>query len=169
MQPWRGKANGDQTMTALDEEQVAAAWDANAAAWVEQVRAGYDLYREVFIMPAFLEFIPDLGGLQVIDLGCGEGHDTRALARHGARMTGVDLSREMIATARASERKEPLGIVYRVGSFTRLDGCADASFEAAVSTMALMDSPNFAAAARAVTGCCDRARVSISACCIRVS
>lgn len=134
---------------ALGEDKVAAAWDANVATWVEHVRAGYDLYREVFTMPAFLEFIPDLGGLQVIDLGCGEGHNTRALAQRGARMTGVDLAPRMIAAARASEIEEPLGIAYHVGSFTRLEQCENASFDAAVSTMALMDSPDFAAAARA--------------------
>jgi SAM-dependent methyltransferase len=133
----------------MGEEQVAAAWDANAAIWVEHVRAGYDLYREIFTMPAFLEFIPDLCGLQVIDLGCGEGLNTRALARRGARMTGIDLAPGMIAAARASEAEKPLGIAYHVGSFTRLEQCADASFDAAVSTMALMDSPDFAAAAHA--------------------
>jgi SAM-dependent methyltransferase len=65
-------------------------------------------------------------------------------------MTGVDLSQEMIAAARASEAEEPLGIAYHIASFARLDGFENASFEAAVSTMALMDSPDFAAAARAV-------------------
>ena len=134
---------------ALGEDHVAAAWDANAATWVEHVRAGYDLYREAFTMPAFLAFCPDLDGLRVIDLGCGEGHNTRALARRGAKMTGVDLSPRMIAAARASELALPLGIAYQVGSFTRLEFCADVSFDGAVSTMALMDSPDFGAAARA--------------------
>ena len=156
-------------MMALGEEQVAAAWDANAAIWVEHVRAGYDRYRELFTRPAFLAFVPDLSGLEVIDLGCGEGSNTRALARRGARMTGLDVSSRMIAAARASEAAEPLGIVYREGSFTRLDGYAEASFDAAVSTMALMDSPDFATAARAVHGCCGRAAASGSACCIRAS
>jgi SAM-dependent methyltransferase len=134
----------------LGEDEVAAAWDANAATWVAHVRAGYDRYRELFTLPAFLAFAPDLAGREVIDLGCGEGSNTRALARRGARMTGVDLSSKMIAAARAKEAEAPLGIVYREGSFTRLDGCADASFDAAVSTMALMDSPDFAATASAV-------------------
>lgn len=133
----------------LGEDEVAAAWDANAATWTAHVRAGYDLYRETFTLPAFLAFIPDLGGLEVIDLGCGEGRNTRALARLGARLTGVDLAPRMIAAARASETEAPLGIAYRVGSFTRLDGCGDASFDAAISTMALMDSPDFAGTARA--------------------
>ena len=78
---------------------MAAAWDANAAIWVEHVRAGYDRYRELFTLPAFLASVPDLSGLEVIDLGCGEGSNTRALARRGARMTGLDLSSRMIVAA----------------------------------------------------------------------
>ncbi len=85
----------------------------------------------------------------VIDLGFGEGHNTRALARRGARLTGVDIAERMIAAARSAESEEPLGIAYRVDLFTRLDGIDDQSFDAAVSTMALTDSPGLAHAARA--------------------
>jgi SAM-dependent methyltransferase len=133
----------------IDETQVAAAWDLNAKVWVEHVRAGYDRYREVFTLPAFLAFLPELDGHDVIDLGCGEGHNTRALARRGARLTGVDIAERMIAAARSAESEEPLGIAYRVESFTRLDSIDDQSFDAALSTMALMDGPGFADAARA--------------------
>ena len=132
-----------------DDLDVAAAWDANATGWTAQVRAGYDRYRELFTWPAFLDFIPNLAGQRVLDLGCGEGHNTRALARRGAAMTGVDISERMIGAARAAEAEEPLGIAYHVASFTRLDPLEDASFDAAVSTMALMDSPGFADTARA--------------------
>ena len=132
-----------------DDVDVAAAWDANAATWTAQVRAGYDRYRELFTLPAFLEFIPNLRGLRVLDLGCGEGHNTRVLARLGTAMTGVDISERMIAAARAAEAEERLGIVYHVASFTRLEHLEDESFDAVVSTMALMDSPGFADTARA--------------------
>lgn len=132
-----------------DDIDVAAAWDANAATWTGQVRAGYDRYRELFTLPAFLEFIPSLAGLRVIDLGCGEGHNTRVLARRGAAMTGVDISERMIAAARAADAEERLGIAYHVASFARLEPFEDQSFDAAVSTMALMDSPGFADTARA--------------------
>jgi hypothetical protein len=84
-------------------EDVARYWDGNAEAWAEQVRRGADVAREWLNNPAFLEFIGDLRGRRVLDAGCGEGYNTRILARRGARMTDVDLSERMIAPARAEE------------------------------------------------------------------
>ncbi len=40
-----------------------------------------------------------LCGRHVLDVGCGEGHNTRLLARAGARMTRVDISERIIALA----------------------------------------------------------------------
>jgi ubiquinone/menaquinone biosynthesis C-methylase UbiE len=132
----------------ITEREVSAAWDRNAPLWTERVRAGADLYREAFNNPCFLQFVPDFAGLDVIDLGCGEGTNTRLFARRGARMTGVDLSAAMIDAARTHEEREPLGIDYCVASFTSLIGFTDDRYDAAVSTMAMMDCPDFAAAAR---------------------
>src|SRR5688572_9394435 len=135
--------------TTLNDAAVAAAWDRNAALWAEEVRSGSDFYRELYTFPAFLDFMPSVAGQQVIDLGCGEGTNTRRFAQRGGIMTGIDLSREMIQRARRKEAEEPLGIPYEVGSFNDLKPFADEQFNCAVSTMALMDSPDFPAAMRA--------------------
>jgi len=129
-------------------EDVARYWDANAAAWAEQVRRGADVAREWLNNPAFLEFVGDVRGRQVLDAGCGEGYNTRILARRGARMTGVDLSEKMIALARAEEDREPLGIDYRRTSYTDLAMFAEGSFDAVVAFMSLMDGPRFDLAMR---------------------
>ena len=78
-------------------EDVARYWDENAAGWAEQVRRGADVAREWLNNPAFLAFVGDLRGRRVLDAGCGEGYNTRILARRGARMTGVDISEKMLA------------------------------------------------------------------------
>lgn len=39
---------------------------------------------------AMIHIVGDVGGLQIVDLGCGEGHFGRELARQGARVTGID-------------------------------------------------------------------------------
>ena len=127
----------------FSEEEVARYWDANAASWAEQVRGGGDVAREWLNNPAFLQFLGDLRGREVLDAGCGEGYNTRILARRGARMAGVDVSEGMIALAVQAERREPLGIRYTRTSYAELGVFADASFDGVVSFMALMDGPGF--------------------------
>jgi len=115
---------------------VAERWDANADQWTEDVRAGFDVFRDVFTWPAFERFLGDVVGLDVIDLGCGEGTNTRRLARAGARMTGIDLSKKLIAHARAAEKSEPLGIAYHIGSYSERSAFPEASFDRTISTLA---------------------------------
>lgn len=55
-------------------------------------------------------------GRRVRDLGCGEGHVARRLARLGARVVAVEPTGALLDAARASERAEPLGIDYRPGA-----------------------------------------------------
>jgi SAM-dependent methyltransferase len=137
-------------MGKIDDSAIASIWDNNAAAWTTQVRDGRDLYREVFNNPSFLEFVPDLSERRVLDLGCGEGRNTRLFQKRGARMAGIDLSPRLIEAARAAEIDEPLGIEYHVGSFSELKQFPDESFDTAISTMAFMDGPGFYDAAHAV-------------------
>ena len=132
----------------VTDAAVAARWDANADRWAADVRAGYDTYRDAFTWPAFARFVGDVAGLDVVDLGCGEGANTRRLATLGARMTGIDLSERLIRHARAAEETEPLGIAYRTTSYSAHTGFADASFDLAVSTLALMDGSDLEGAMR---------------------
>lgn len=97
-------------VTQVSEAEVAARWNGNADQWAHDVRHGYDTYRDLFTLPAFLAFLPPISGLDVIDFGCGEGFNTRRFAAMGARMTGIDLSEQMIRHARAIEEQQPLGI-----------------------------------------------------------
>src|SRR5262249_44514220 len=76
----------------LSEEDVARHWDANADLWADEVRRGRDLAREGFNNPAFLDFIGDPRGKRVLDAGCGEGYNSRILARQGASVSGIDIS-----------------------------------------------------------------------------
>ena len=69
---------------------VAACWEANAETWTRHARAGYDLYRDALNTPVFLANLPAIAGLDGLDIGCGEGGNTRKLAQAGARMTAID-------------------------------------------------------------------------------
>lgn len=125
----------------MNDEEVGAYWNRNAPAWISLVRAGYDVYRNLLNSPAFFELLPPVAGLQGLDIGCGEGYNTRLLARRGTHVTAVDIAPAFVEAARETEAAEPLGIHYQVGSATALP-FANAQFDFATSFMCLMDVPD---------------------------
>mgnify|MGYP003579093163 CR=1 FL=1 len=60
-----------ENVTIIDEAQVREAWNRNAPLWTDRVRAGMDLYRELLNNPAFMAFLPDISGKEVVDLNGG--------------------------------------------------------------------------------------------------
>src|SRR5262249_2465549 len=78
--------------------------------------------------------------LHGLDIGCGEGYNTRLLASLGAKMEAVDISERFIFHARHTERQEPLSIDYQVASAVELP-FAENTFDFATATMTLMNVP----------------------------
>jgi ubiquinone/menaquinone biosynthesis C-methylase UbiE len=94
---------------------------------------------------------PTAKGADVLDIACGQGHASRALARAGARsVTGADLAPEMIAAARRHERDEPLGIEYLVEDAATLHALRNTAFDLVTCQLALMDIPDLTATLAAV-------------------
>ncbi|MBI1851770.1 MAG: class I SAM-dependent methyltransferase [Planctomycetes bacterium] len=129
----------------MERDENARCWDGNADAWTKLSRAGYDVYRDFLNTPAFLAMLPDVSGRRGIDIGCGEGSNTRLVAGRGARVIGIDVSPRFVEHALEAERREPIGIEYRVGDAIALP-FRDAAFEFAVAFMSLMDVPDHARA-----------------------
>ncbi|MDD4904147.1 MAG: methyltransferase domain-containing protein [Candidatus Bipolaricaulis sp.] len=125
----------------MDDRDVGRLWNENAEIWTRLARVGYDVYRDALNTPAFLAMLPDVRGLRGLDVGCGEGHNTRHIARRGARMTGIDIADVFVRHAREEEGREPLGIDYRVASAYDLP-FPDRSFGFVTAVMCLMDMPN---------------------------
>lgn len=116
----------------------ASCWEANAETWTRQSRLGYDIYRDRINSPAFLAMLPPVAGLEGLDIGCGEGTNTRRVAALGARMRGVDISPTFIRHAREAEAADPAGIDFAVADALSLP-FPDASFDFATAFMSLMD------------------------------
>jgi SAM-dependent methyltransferase len=129
--------------------ELAAYWEANAETWTRHARSGYDVYRDALNTPAFLAMLPPVSGLRGLDIGCGEGSNTRKLAALGARMHAIDIAPTFIWHARATERTEPLGIVFQVADAVFLP-FADRSFDFITAFMSMMDLPDQATALREV-------------------
>ena len=122
----------------MKRAEVARYWEANAETWTRHVRAGYDIYRDGLNTPAFLDMLPPVRGLRGLDIGCGEGSNTRQLARLGATMHAIDVAPTFIRHARDAETAEPLGVTYVAGDGTDLPFGAG-SFDFATAFMSMMD------------------------------
>lgn len=112
-----------------DPADAGALYDKHASRWQRREPSSLSDFTG---RPAVFELCGDVAGLDVIDLGCGEGYCSRELAGRGARsVTGVELSAEMVQLARTQESELRQGITYRQGDVTRLED-ADARYDLAV-------------------------------------
>jgi 2-polyprenyl-3-methyl-5-hydroxy-6-metoxy-1,4-benzoquinol methylase len=73
--------------------------------------------------PVIFRALGDVRGKSLLDLACGDGFYTRRFRSEcGADpVLGIDLSPMQIERARTIEKREPLGIEYRVGDVTKLE------------------------------------------------
>jgi len=124
----------------MDHREAGRYWNGNADAWTLLARQGYDVYRDYLNTPAFFRMLPEVAGLRGLDLGCGEGYNTRELARRGAKMTAVDIAPTFVRHAVQAERDAPLDIAYAVASAVELPFPAQA-FDFATGFMSFMDIP----------------------------
>lgn len=122
----------------LDHRAVGELWDENAEAWTTLARLGYDKYRDHINTPAFMAMLPNVTGLRGLDVGCGEGHNTRLVAQRGALLTALDIADRFVRYAQEQEAREPLGITYLRASAVELP-FPDAGFEFVMATMSMMD------------------------------
>jgi ubiquinone/menaquinone biosynthesis C-methylase UbiE len=125
----------------MNIEEVGQYWNNNANAWTELAQAGYDIYRNHLNTPAFFKMLPHIKNLKGLDIGCGEGYNTRLLAEQGAIMEAIDISEIFIERARNTEVQSSLAIHYQVASATKLP-FENNSFDFTTSFMCMMDIPN---------------------------
>ena len=81
-------------------------------------------------------------GLDVLDLGCGDGTTALPAARLGANVLGVDIAENLVAAGNARARE--LGLTtcrFQEGDASHLDGIADDSFDLVVSIFGAMFAP----------------------------
>lgn len=114
-------------------------WDTAAEGWADFVRTGKDYFRDHLNNPSTFRLIGNVKGKAVLDLACGEGYNTRILARKGAKVIGVDSSKKLIALANAEEKKGPLGIRYFVMNADCMKSMSKESFDLVTCFMALHD------------------------------
>jgi SAM-dependent methyltransferase len=78
---------------------------------------------------------------QVVEIGCGIGRLTRALAQRAGRVVGIDVSKEMIERARIA-LADLANVDLLVGNGSDLAGVADASMDVAYSFIVFQHIPD---------------------------
>jgi 2-polyprenyl-3-methyl-5-hydroxy-6-metoxy-1,4-benzoquinol methylase len=119
--------------------KVSREWDEASESWADFVRMSKDYFREEMNNPAALRMVGNVKDEQLLDLSCGEGYNTRILAKKGARVIGVDFSQKMIKLARQREKRDRLGIRYYVSDAADLKELESKCFDVVTCFMALMD------------------------------
>jgi SAM-dependent methyltransferase len=118
-----------------DPDHVAqnkASWEAEAANYVEPAKRDWareEIRWGMYGVPeADIGALPDVNGMDVVELGCGTAYFSSWLARRGARPTGVDVTENQLATARAMQAEHGLEFQLTPASAEDVplpDDCAD--------------------------------------------
>lgn len=122
--------------------EVQHLWDSVAEDWDIQVGESGDENRVRNSDPLLWQYLGDVSGKCILDAGCGTGYLSRQLAKKGARVTGIDISSEMIRIAEKKSAEANLDIVYHVRSLTDPEFSISEKFDCIVSNYVLMDTPD---------------------------
>ena len=88
-------------------------WE-KSADWYDRIigERGSELYQAV-VIPGALELLNVQRGERVLDLGCGQGVFSRALAQKGGEVTGLDASPTLIKKAKTYPMRPPIRYLAR--------------------------------------------------------
>ena len=118
-------------------------WDEAAQTWLDFVRKGKDYHRDELNNPAAFDLIGNIKGQTLLDMACGEGYNTKILAKRGAEVVGIDFSEKMIELPKMEEEKERLGISYHVMNAADLKAFPGNHFDLVTCFMSLQDMRDF--------------------------
>lgn len=112
-----------------------AAWDVEARNYVESGKREWQSEPSwgIWGVPeSEVGILPDVAGLDVIELGCGTAYVSAWLVRRGARVTGIDNSQVQLETARSLQEEHGLEFPLLHGDAENLP-FPDESFDLAIS------------------------------------
>ena len=113
-----------------------AYWDGMADEWVESGRRNWQSEKPVWgiwsIPESEVRLLPDVRGLDVIELGCGTAYVSAWLARRGARPVAIDNSPRQLETARRFQQEFGVEFPLMLGNAEDVP-LPDGSFDLAIS------------------------------------
>jgi SAM-dependent methyltransferase len=81
-------------------------------------------------------------GMQILDLGCGDGTTALPAARLGAHVLGVDIARNLVEAGNKRAAEQGLtNLKFQEGDATNLEGLPDKEFDLVISIFGAMFAP----------------------------
>jgi SAM-dependent methyltransferase len=116
-------------------ERNRQSWNAEAERYVEPGRRSWASHEPRWgiwgIPESELNVLPDVGGKDVIELGCGTAYWSAWLARRGAKPVGIDISEQQLESARGFQREHGIEFPLLRGNAEEVpypDGSFDLAF-----------------------------------------
>ncbi len=131
--------SGDKKLVGENKSQLKTGWG-NVADWYHDVVEEKGSYQKDLILPNLLRLMDVKKGEAILDLACGEGFFSRRLARLGARVIGVDISRELIEIAQ--QDTEGADVQYEVAPADKIPFIENETVDKAVIVLALQNIEN---------------------------
>ena len=90
-----------------------------------------------------IKLLSNVKGKKILEVGCGGGQSSIALAKKGAMCTGIDISKEQLKFAEKLAKKEKVKVRFIKGNFQNLTNFFKPnSFDIVISAWAFQYSPN---------------------------
>lgn len=109
------------------------------ADWYNDLLAQEGTYQKEVILPNLLRLLQLKKKELVVDIGCGTGFFSRAIAKEGAQVIGLDLGKELIAKAKVVPQA---GIQYHVASSDSIPFVLDGAADKAIMVLSLQNMEN---------------------------
>lgn len=114
--------------------KISTSWGP-VATWYDDLLSAPGTYQQEVILPNLLRLVDPKPHDTILDLGCGQGFFAKQFAERGAKVTGVDISPELIKLAKKSAPKA----TFFTCSAEKLSPIADQSAHQAFSVLALQN------------------------------
>lgn len=113
------------------------------ADWYQQLLSGEGTYQKDLILPNLIRLMEIQKGETVLDLACGPGFFSQELVKRGAKVIGVDVSKELIAIAKSQIGSLDRGrILYFTAPAHNLKFLKDESIDKILLVLAIQNMEN---------------------------
>lgn len=111
------------------------------ARWYDELLDDVDSYQTKIILPGIIRLLGPIKDRKILDLACGQGFFSHALAKEGAKVTAVDISPELITIAK---EKAAGGEQFHVSAADNLSLFENEKFDAVLCVLAIQNIENMA-------------------------